>query len=97
MEEESETLLKEAENSTQVKQKHSLSKGKQRGLFLTILSLQGLALFESTSIITFFPVAARDKGLSTTQMGIVISAFSIARFIFSPICGSMVSIELHLY
>ena len=93
MEENKDTLLEHAKTSTS-KRESSLSKGRQRAIFVAILSLQGLALCESASIFPFFTTIAKDKGLSAVQAGIVLACYYIGRSVFSPICGSTVSITI---
>lgn len=105
MNEERNALLENAEettseatrsDSTTSQKDKPLSVARQRGMLFIILSLQGLALCESTTVFPFFPAVAKVKGLSALQMGIVFSSYSVARSIFSPICGSIVSITFFL-
>ena len=91
MEEDKDTLLEHAKTFTS-KRGSSLSKGRQRAIFVAILSLQGLALCESTSIYPFFTAIAKDKGLSALETGVVLACYYLGRSVFSPICGSIVSI-----
>ena len=83
-------LLKNDDNLESEEMEYS-SKARQRGMLFTILCLQFLSLCADTSIYPCFPVIAKEKGLTTTQMGFVFSCYELSRFIFSPIFGSLVS------
>lgn len=69
---------------------NELSKHKQRILIASVLCLQFASLCVDTAIFPFFPEVGRENGLTVTQIGIVFSAYDFARFVVSPICGSLV-------
>ena len=63
---------------------------KQIGLVFIVLFGQFCALCLDTFIFPFFPVIATKKGLTEFHFGLVYSAYEFARFITSPIYGSLV-------
>ena len=84
------TLLEETASSDAA-DKQYLSIGKQRVMLCTILLLQFCSLCADTIIFPFFPLVAKEKGLTSTHVGIVFTSFDLSRFLFSPIFGSLVS------
>ena len=71
-------------------------KAKQPFIVFMILSLQFLALCSDTVIYPFFPKVAYDRGISNTNIGVVFSSYDLARFVASPIFGSLVSFAYFL-
>ncbi|KAF6035980.1 hypothetical protein EB796_005712 [Bugula neritina] len=61
------------------------------GLLLLVVLTQALVLSADTFLYPFFPEIALAKGISRTYIGIVFSAYKLARFATSPIAGSLVS------
>ena len=64
---------------------------KQLMMIFMMLSLQFLALCSDTVIYPFFPAVAFDRGITNTQIGVVFSSYDFARFVASPVFGSLVS------
>ena len=92
-ESELQTSLLKHNDTSEPKEKDYPSKARQCGMLFTVLCLQFLSLCADTSIFPFFPAIAKEKGLTTTQMGFVFSCYELSRCIFSPIFGSLVSIH----
>ena len=63
---------------------------KQISLVLIVMISQFCALCPDTFIFPFFPVVATEKGLTEFHFGLVYSAYELARFIMSPVYGSLV-------
>ena len=85
------TLLStnDAEENKDIK---TFSKAKELLILLMLLSIQFLALCSDTIIYPFFPAVAYNRGVSNTQIGVVFASYDFARFIASPIFGTLVSL-----
>ena len=88
---ENESLLTRAEGEEKEMEK-KFSKTKEIAMLVMVLTLQFFALCSDTILYPFFPKVAYDRGISNTQIGVVISTFDFARFVASPIFGSLVSL-----
>ena len=89
MDNEKQELLVES-NEPEKKETQYPSIAKQRAMLFTTLLLLFISLCADTMLFPFFPKIAADKGLSNVEIGAVFSAYELARFIFSPIFGSLV-------
>ena len=67
------------------------SAGKQRAMLIIVLMLQFFAFSYESCGYPFYPQIAIDKGLSSSEIGLVFAAYGAARFLSAPIAGSMVS------
>ena len=90
MKEYEEGLLSSSGNPEIVKTPYP-STARQRGMLATILFLLFVSLCADTMLFPFFPKIAVEKGLSSIQIGAVFSSYELARFVFSPVFGSLVS------
>jgi len=88
--EEKSTLLDNDDSEKKVKEDRTW-KWKHVGLLILVVLTQGLVLSADSFLYPFFPEIALAKGLSKTYIGIVFSAYELARFATSPIAGSLVS------
>ena len=79
--EDQKVLLLEETRSKDAEDIQYPSIGRQRVMLCAVLLL----------IYPFFPLVAKDKGLTSTHIGIVFTSFDLSRFLFSPIFGSLVS------
>ena len=89
--EDQKALLLEETRSKDEADKQYPSIGRQRVMLCTVLLLQFCSLCADTIIFPFFPLVAKEKGLTSTHVGIVFTSFDLSRFLFSPIFGSLVS------
>ncbi|XP_067944464.1 MFS-type transporter SLC18B1-like [Watersipora subatra] len=74
------------EELPQVKDKHN-------SMVVIIIALIFLSFCIDTLLFPFFPDVALSKGLLQAEIGIVFSAFDLARFVTAPITGSMAFVE----
>ena len=72
----------------------SCAKLKMVAIVIVTLFIQFWALCSDSVITVFFGNVARSKGLSYSQIGIVFSSYDLARFISSPLAGSLVSMHV---
>jgi len=89
--EEESKLLDNDDSEKKVKEDRTW-KWKHMGLLLLVVLTQALVLSADTFLYPFFPEIALAKGISRTYIGIVFSAYELARFATSPIAGSLVSL-----
>jgi len=89
--EEESKLLDDDDSEKKIKEDKTW-KRKHVGLLLLVVLTQALVLSADTFLYPFFPGIALAKGLSRTYIGIVFSAYELARFATSPIAGSLVSL-----
>jgi len=64
---------------------------KEIALFLVVLCMQCGTTISESFMLPFFPIEADKRHLTQTHTGIVFSAYEVARFLTSPIAGSLVS------
>ena len=69
----------------------NLSKSRQYALLLSLLSVNFCMLMIDSSLYPFFPEAAKRKGLMEANIGIIMAAYDICRFLVSPLSGILVS------
>jgi hypothetical protein len=76
-----------------------LSSDLSRAEWLT-LGVIGLAQFCSqvtfSCIVPFFPTEAAQKGVSTTQIGLLIGIFQLVSFLAAPVLGKFVRFHSHI-
>lgn len=64
---------------------------RQRLTLIALLCLQFCHLTTDSFLIPFYPQEAYSKGLGQFHVGVVYSAYELARFLSAPIFGSVVS------
>jgi MFS family permease len=62
------------------------------GLVISILGLTALTNSAYAIIAPFLPVKFEAKGIDAGWIGYVFSSYSIAVIVFSPLCGSLISV-----
>lgn len=88
---ESQPLLSQArEDHSVVLGNQNISIARQRAMLATIIGLQFFTSCFNTCAYPFYPEVATNKGLTSTEIGVVYSSYDIARVITSPIAGALV-------
>ena len=68
-----------------------ISRKKELLIIFSIL----LVVFVGTAVdmlpIPFFPTEAKKRGIAETQIGLIFASYDLARFVFSPLSGILVS------
>ncbi|XP_067942589.1 MFS-type transporter SLC18B1-like isoform X2 [Watersipora subatra] len=67
------------------------SSKKKYGMLLFLMFLQCLSRGSDTLLYPFYPEVARAEGVIMAYIGIVYSAYDLARFIFSPFFGTILT------
>ncbi|XP_067950835.1 MFS-type transporter SLC18B1-like [Watersipora subatra] len=68
---------------------NEISTAKKYTIIVILLFLQFMARAADTMVFPFYPEKALAKGLTMKDVGIVYAVYDLARFIFSPILGSI--------